>query len=631
MSHCPRSSWRSPQALATLGNNNGRLPTCHAAVSHPKPSLAHSPYRADEPELVLSIHQTRARAMHEMLPMSMTFGLVAALGVGVILRTRTPVDGLIAWIIGRALITVLRLAHSFLTLKGRLGPAERTFWAYRGLSLLDGLMWGVLGWGLTPVMNLEVAVVTIGVLIGVAALGTFMLHVDRISAAAFIVPIMLPNAFHGLRRGDDLGAFCCVAILGLMALLLLEVRRSNIRLFEHLRLRFQSEQVSQAHAEALRQAEQLAETKGRFVATMSHEMRTPLHGILGLVRMLRQRESDPQAAHQLDLIRGSSDHLVNVINDILDFSRMEAGSLPVHQQAFNLHDLLDEIAETSQVSAAEKGLSLRVLLDVPPQVDVLGDPVRLRQVLHNLLGNAIKFTSAGFVCLHAWRDADSQQVLVAVEDSGIGIAPEEQARIFEAFHQAEGTYQRRFGGTGLGLTISRELARAMSGSLTCRSEVGRGSVFTLSLPLPTVAPTSSPAPFDGSRHVLLVDDNPVNAIVAEAELHSLGMRVTTLRDGQQAVQWLEGHQVDLVLMDCEMPELDGFEATRRIRDRERDTGRPPVRIVALTANGWDVCAQRCLSVGMNGHLAKPFRPDDLARVVNRQMSLKGCEDGAVSA
>jgi len=585
----------------------------------------------DAPELLLTINQTRARALHEMLPVSMTVGLLAAFGAGFVLRTRVPVDLLVAWLAVRVLVNVIRLSHSYLTLKGRLGPVESTFWAYRGLSLMDGVAWGALGWGLTPMMNLEVAVVTICMLIGVAALGIFMLHVDRLSASAFIVPIMLPNAFYGLMRRDDLGVFCCVAILGLMALLLLEARRSSNRLFEYLRLRFQSEQVSQDRAEALRQAEQLAETKSRFVATMSHEMRTPLHGMLGLVRILRQRERDPQALHQLDLIRGSGDHLVSVINDILDFSRMEAGSLPLHQQPFNLYNLFAEVAETSNVTATEKGLSLEMRLDMPRGVEVMGDPLRLRQVLHNLLGNAIKFTPEGFVRLHAWRDTESGDVRVAVEDSGIGIPPEEQSRIFEAFHQAEGTYQRRFGGTGLGLTISRELARVMGGSLACRSQVGEGSVFTLSLPLPVIATPSTARTSEDVKafwmespehvpHVLLVEDNPVNAIVAEAELQNLGIQVTVLRDGQQAVQWLESQPVDLVLMDCEMPGMDGFEATRRIRDRESATGRSPVCIVALTANGWDAYARRCLEVGMNDHLAKPFRPEDLARTIGRHLN-----------
>jgi len=572
--------------------------------------------------------------MYEMLPVTMSVGVLTALSVLLVLRERVSLSLLTGWLVSRVLIASVRMIHGKLALSGKLGPIEHTFGQYRLLSLLDALAWSALGWAVTPIMNLEVALVTISVLIGVAALGTFMLHVDLVSASLFITPVLLPNALYALSRHDDLGVFCAVSVIGLMVLLLVEARRSNRRLSELLRLRFQSEQVATAQADALSQAEHLAQTRARFVATMSHEMRTPLHGILGLVRLLRQREAEGQATHQLDLIRGSGEHLLNVINDVLDFSRMEAGALPVHRQSFNLHALLSEVAETTRVNAAEKGLALQLQLDLPAEADVVGDPVRLRQVLHNLLGNAIKFTPAGSVRLHAWRDAHSDLVYVAVHDTGIGIPPQEHGRIFEAFHQAQGSAHRRFGGTGLGLTISRELSRAMGGELACSSQVGQGSVFTLLLPLPLHGTPRVSAPVPASPraalpppeapHVLLVEDNAVNALVAEAELNDLGLHVTVLRDGLQAVQWLESHEVDLVLMDCEMPELDGFEATRRIRDREQHTGRKPVSIVALTANGWEAYARRCLEVGMNDHLAKPFRPDELARTVSRHVRLGLC-------
>jgi two-component system, sensor histidine kinase len=596
---------------------------------------------AYSPALMLRINQTKARAMHEMLPVSMVIGLVAALGVVIVLRGRVSIEPLLTWFAIRGLISVMRLVHSALFLRQGLGQLERSFTGYRLLSALDGLAWGMLGWFITPVMNLEVAIVSLGVLIGVAALGTFMLHVDLVSATLFICPIMLPNAVHSLSRHDGLGLFCAVAVTGLTLALLMEAWRSNLRISELLRLRFQSEQVTQTQAESLKLAEQLAETRSRFAATMSHEMRTPLHGILGLVRLLRLREADAQALHQLDLVRGSGEHLLSVINDVLDFSRMEAGSLPVHTHPFNLHALLSEVLDTTQISAADKGLTLASQLDIDPQAELEGDPVRLRQVLHNLLGNAIKFTQAGNVHLRARRDAGSGMVVVEVHDTGIGIPEAEQARVFEAFHQAEGTYQRRFGGTGLGLTISRELCRAMGGDLTCQSQAGQGSVFVITLPLPLVpartpsskasdqplartatSTTAAPSPSpDHAPHVLLVEDNAVNAIVAEAELQSMGIEVTVMRNGQQAIDWLESRQTDLVLMDCEMPELDGFEATRCIRERERQTGRKPVSIVALTANGWEAYARRCLNVGMNDHLAKPFRPEDLARTVNRHLHL----------
>jgi signal transduction histidine kinase/CheY-like chemotaxis protein len=592
--------------------------------------------QACPPELRARVDRVCERAMHEMLPVSMLLGALTALGCVLVLWELVPHHLMLAWLGLRLLVNGSRLRHSHRALKTPTPSLSASMQQYRALALVDGVAWGALGWGLTPVMQLDVAIVTIGVLIGVAALGTFMLQVDLPSARLFVVSIMLPNALYALHRGDKLGVFCCTTIIGLMLALMMEALRSNRRILELLQLRFQSEAVTLAQAEALKQAALLAETKSRFVATMSHEMRTPLHGILGLVRLLRQHEKQPQAIRQLDLIRGTGDHLVHVINDILDYSRMEAGGLPLHQQPFDLPALIKDVAETSRVGATDKGLSLLTRLDIPSTHRVLGDPVRLRQVLHNLLGNAIKFTPSGHVSLHAWHNPANELVTIEVSDSGIGIPAEEQSRVFDAFHQAEGTYQQRLGGTGLGLTISRDLCLAMGGELRCRSQVGEGSVFTFSLPLPAAPlPAEAPARVHGTPaeatalthdalRVLLVEDNPVNAIVAEAELQNMGLQVVVMRNGRQAVDWLVHHRPDLVLMDCDMPEMDGFEATRLIRQHERESGQSPVGIVALTANDVQTHAERCREAGMNGHLGKPFRPDDLARVVNRHLPREHC-------
>jgi signal transduction histidine kinase/ActR/RegA family two-component response regulator len=588
-------------------------------------------------DLESSVTQTRERASHEMLPNSLLAGLVAASAIIFVLWDQVAHAMLLTWFGARVLISAARYSHTMLYLRWRTLPSRDPLYAYRILAGLDGLIWGAMGWAMTPLSQLDVAVVTISACIGISALGAFMLHVDMGSATAFIVPIMFPNAIYATARQDRLGVFCTLALIGLMALFLVEARRSNRRIIELMRLRFQSEQVARAQEEALNQARILSETKSRFVATMSHEMRTPMHGILGLVRLLRQRENDPLATRQLDLIRSSGDHMVNVINDVLDFARIEADGLPLHQQRFNLQALLNDMAETANVTACDKGLELVLDMDRMPEADVRGDPVRIRQILHNLLGNAIKFTHQGMVSLRVKRDDHADTVAFEVQDTGIGIAAEELALIFDAFHQAEGTYQRRFGGTGLGLTISRELAQAMGGDITCTSKRGEGAMFRLSLPLPIVSgsdlaqakPTTPPAVPEPAQqaghghaaHVLLVEDNPVNALVAEAELQRLGITVTVLNNGRQALEWLEHQPTDLVLMDCEMPEMDGIEATLRIRERERTSGRPPITIVALTANGLDTYVQRCVTAGMNDHLPKPFRPEDLERTLARHLHL----------
>ncbi len=583
--------------------------------------------------------KTREHAAHERMRWSMLFGVIAAMGVCAVLEDQVPHHLLLAWLGVRLGVSVVRLFFTLRFMKGaqRVG---KPFRFYRVLCALDGLAWGALGWAVTPIHQLDVAIVTICVLVGLASLGSSMLHVDLPSASLFVLPMLLPNALHALSRHDRLGVFCAFALTGLTLLLILEARRANRRIVELMRLRFQSEQVTRAQAEALAQARALSETKSRFVATMSHEMRTPLHGILGLVRLLRQRESDALSLRQLDLIRSSGDHLVNVINDVLDFARLEAHGLPVQAQPFNLHAMLSEVAETASVTACEKGLVLELQVDLPRHVDTLGDPVRIRQVLNNLLGNAIKFTQEGFVHLHVARDAASGLVSFGVQDTGIGIPASEQAQIFQAFHQAEGTYQRRFGGTGLGLTISRELALAMGGELSCVSESGQGSLFTLALPLPEVASgTGLPSERESDAgdsahqvdlasftlaherapHVLVVEDNPVNALVVEAELQRLGIEVTVVTGGRQALDWLASQRTDLILMDCEMPEMDGIETTICVREFEQSSGRSTVPIVALTANGPEAYAGRCANAGMNDYLSKPFHVDELTRLLARHL------------
>ena len=603
----------------------------------------------DEPHDDVIVADLDARVAHrlerdaqETIPTSMLFGWVTALGVAAILSGRAQAVALGGWLLARALIGVARIAHSrrFRRRLGTSGEAPfSTLPVFRALTLVDATVWGALGWAVTPVHNLDVAVATIALLISVAALGVFMLQLDFPAAAMFIGPILLPNAAFASTRGDDLGWFCAAGLTLLFILLLREARRSNRRVDELLRLRLQAEHVAGAQAEALHQARLHSEAKSRFVATMSHEMRTPLHGILGLVRMLRHRTHDPEARRHLQLIDGSGDHLLHVINDVLDFSAIETGSLPLHVQTFDLPRLVDEVAALSRVGLVEKGLNLRLDIDLPGTPWVQGDPVRLRQVLINLLGNATKFTARGRIGLRVWRDRSgpADAVHFEVSDTGIGIPATELPHVFDAFHQAEGTYRRRFGGTGLGLTISRQLCRAMGGELGCSSIEGQGSVFTFHVQLPesathsstgasTDADTTVRAPFiDWSgRRVLLVEDNPVNALVAEAELQRLGLAVAVVDNGSAALEWLERQPADLVLMDCEMPVMDGFEATIRIRDRERERGLAPITIVALTANGLDAYVQRCVAVGMNDHLAKPFRPEDLARMLARYLRAEPC-------
>ena len=573
------------------------------------------------------VRQSAKRAAFETLPVGMLASMGITLGVTFILWPRLAHGPLLAWCAVRMLIMIARAVHARHVLQaGGFIP-----WQHRRLheflALCDGVAWGFMGWGLTPLFDLEVSVVTISVLCTVACIGSLIMSVDMPVSMAFVLPMCVPNAIYASGRQDDLGWFCAAAVSGLALMLGLTSRDNNRRVTELMRLRIESDMAHEAKTDALDQARLLSEARSRFVATMSHEMRTPLHGMLGMVNLLRHEVPDAHVQRRLSVVQRSGQHLMQVINDVLDFSRSEAGSLPIHTQPFALQPVLQEAADMVRASALEKGLSLDVQVRIAPDEWVDGDAMRLRQVLLNLLGNAIKFTSHGSVSLLAARDDTTGHLRVAVSDTGEGIAAQEIARIFEPFHQAQGTYERRHGGTGLGLTISRDLCRAMGGDIQCTSVVGQGSVFVATWPLPRVrrpeherVPTQWPVSWsrEGLKglRVLLVEDNPVNALVAQVMLDQLGTAVSVADDGEAALQWLQDHTADIILMDCEMPGIDGFETTRRWRALEQSQGWPRCPVVALTANGPETFEAKGLPAGMDAYLGKPFDLESLAATLS---------------
>ena len=373
------------------------------------------------------------------------------------------------------------------------------------------------------------------------------------------------------------------------------------------------------------EAEQASRAKSDFLAMMSHELRTPMNGVLGMLQLLETTEMSQEQAEYAALATESTEHLLKVINDILDFSRIERGALELERISFNLLDLLQGSIQVFQHSAQQRGLRLR--LDAQEGLDhleVQGDPTRIRQILVNLLGNALKFTEEGGIRIEVrWQPLDNEVLWLtcAVHDSGIGIAPERLEHMFDAFQQADTSISRRYGGTGLGLSIARTLAERMGGTLHADSEEGIGSVFTLEIPLP-FSPLSdtemlqeiSEGHSGEGQEVLLVEDNPVNQTVIEAMLRSLGYRVTLVADGAQAVQQFDARRFAAVLMDCRLPLLDGYEATRQIRHNAPHCGTP---IIALTANALQGDREACLQAGMNDYLAKPFKRADLERMLLR--------------
>lgn len=371
-----------------------------------------------------------------------------------------------------------------------------------------------------------------------------------------------------------------------------------------------------------------AKAKADFLAVMTHELRTPLNAVIGMASLLGDTKLDEVQRDYVSTLRKGGDTLLATVNDILELSKLDNGKVELEARPYDAREVAIDVLHLMKPRAKEKGILLRFTGPKEP-VWVLGDAHRVRQVLLNLVGNAVKFTDSGFVSIDlAQLPMASPCVRLRVEDTGIGIPEAKRAQVFEAFSQVDTSISRRYGGTGLGLAICKQLVDLMSGEINLRSKQSGGTIFDVTIPAPIATPPEAPATSlrsvesrmeaqirERRPHVLVADDDAVNQKVARAFLERLGARVDCVNDGSEAIEAVRAVAYEVILMDCQMPVLDGFNATRQLRELTGPAGKIPV--VALTANAFDEVRQKCLAAGMNEFLTKPIQRGALREVLHR--------------
>jgi signal transduction histidine kinase/ActR/RegA family two-component response regulator len=569
---------------------------------------------------------------HQARNSSLTGLLSAAVFSMLALPGENP-RALAIWFVSMAVLYVLRFLWIWTsdykkgdaTLLGRMAPFidAQVFVASIG--------WGIAAWLLfEPSQGLSMHMPILLVLAGVLTMSAPQLSARPLAGVIFLIPIYIGLLLRMEREMPD------IFILSALTTALLGVFSASLTYQHHLGLRgsittrLEKEAIFSRLVEAKERAEETAGAKSSFLATMSHEIRTPVNGLMGMLEVLRETELTSTQINYLNTASRSAEALLQLLNDILDYSRIEVGRLELERVPFDWIAMTGEIAMMNRVLASDKGIAFH--LDIPAEGTsiVLGDPTRLRQILNNLLSNALKFTHEGSVSLKATIDNETPERVIlslSVKDTGIGIEPAVQERLFQQFQQANAATTRHYGGSGLGLAISQQLAHLMGGNIRLQSSPGHGSEFILTVPfqkassdaLKTYVVNPDNKPIRYRAKVLIVEDDPISQRVTVLLLKSFGIIPTVVNNGEAAIMAEARESFDIIFMDCRLPDMNGFEAARIIRKRVRDTDgedKGPV-IVALT--GVDTPEDRRLAreCGVVDFMTKPVRKRDMRLCLDR--------------
>jgi len=597
------------------------------------------------------IRREQIRRVEQNAELSNIASMILAMLLAYVLWEDAPAEVISVWLAYMLVVSLVRIAMPII--QKRLEARELVYdvfgqW-YLGSILMTAAGWGASGYLLfpeAPAQQLTMGFVLAGIASGGVSVMTPLLNLYYL----YLILIILPITARLSVMGDEYSVLALITA-GYVVVMAMIGTRIHKSILSSLELRFHNESLikfmSQARNESedlneelaaeieqrkriekeLHKAKEIAEaaskTKSEFLANMSHEIRTPMNGILGTLQLLQGSEMTCSQKEYVNIAYNSGEALLALLNDILDFSKIEAGKLELEFIPFDMSSLVRELTVLLKQKADERDVELKTDIDpeIPPVIK--GDSVRIRQVLANLLTNAIKFTEKGTVTIKVSVVEVTDKVVrlkMEVIDTGIGIPEEAQRKLFNSFTQADGSTTRKYGGTGLGLAIVRQLITLMRGRLGVESEVGKGANFWTEVSFEIVNESIEhhkeeviPEPVKNLHGlILLVEDNPVNQIVAKKMLEKVGLDYEVVNNGEEAIKRLkQAHQFNAVLMDCQMPVMDGYAATEALRTYEQETGRPRLPVIAMTANAMEGDRDKCLSVGMDDYVAKPVNQQSL--------------------